>query len=124
VAGILGPGVKLDAMQIHQPRQTILRGLTCRPSADEDHIEVLNENNFVMGHYNRRTGGFYWERLVLATQRESIQRWFAEHYPVTKRTESSPRLDTVSKKSVSAKHKLASLPKSAPKRPASKRHAK
>ncbi len=74
-------------MQHHQPKQPILSSYSCRSSQHEGRLEILNENNYVMGEYNRRTGIVTWERLVLATQREAIQRWFAEHYPVIKRAE-------------------------------------
>jgi hypothetical protein len=77
----------MEVMQHHQPEQTILGSYSCRRSQHEGRLEILNENNYVMGVYNRSTGVVSWERLVLATQREAIQRWFAQYYPVTKRVE-------------------------------------
>jgi len=47
-------------------------------------IQVLNEGSYVMGEYNERTGELKWQRVVLATQREKIEKWLVEHYPVTK----------------------------------------
>ncbi len=76
-------------MHQHHPKQAILGSYSCRHSQREDRLEILNENNYVMGEYNRATGLVTWERLVLATQREAIQRWFAEHYPVIKRVEAT-----------------------------------
>lgn len=45
-------------------------------------IHVLNEGWYVMAEYSERTGGVKWQRVVLATQREMIERWLREHYPV------------------------------------------
>jgi len=45
-------------------------------------IQVLNEGSYVMAEYSERTGGIKWQRVVMATQREKIERWLGEHYPV------------------------------------------
>jgi len=44
-------------------------------------IEVLNENSYVMAEYNERTGSVNWQRIVLASQREQIEKWLEDHYP-------------------------------------------
>ena len=44
-------------------------------------VEVLNENSYVMAEYSERTGSVKWQRLVLASQREQIEKWLGEHYP-------------------------------------------
>ncbi len=44
-------------------------------------IEVLNENSYVMAEYSERTGSMKWQRMVLASQREQIEKWLEEHYP-------------------------------------------
>ena len=44
-------------------------------------IEVLNENSYVMAEYSERTGSVKWQRLVLASQREQIEKWLDDHYP-------------------------------------------
>ena len=44
-------------------------------------IEVLNENSYVMAVYNERTGSVNWQRIVLASQREQIEKWLEDHYP-------------------------------------------
>jgi len=46
-------------------------------------IEVLNENSYVMAEYSERTGSVKWQRMVLATQREQIEKWLGDHYPKT-----------------------------------------
>ena len=45
-------------------------------------IQVLNEGSYVMAEYSERTGVVRWQRVVLATQREKIEKWLSEHYPV------------------------------------------
>jgi hypothetical protein len=44
-------------------------------------IEVLNENSYVMAEYSERTGSVNWQRFVLASQREQIEKWLEDHYP-------------------------------------------
>ena len=45
-------------------------------------IQVLNEGSYVMAEYSERTGVVKWQRVVLATQKELIEKWLGEHYPV------------------------------------------
>ncbi len=45
-------------------------------------IEVLNEGSYVMAEYSERTGIVRWQRVVLASQKEKIEKWLGEHYPV------------------------------------------
>jgi len=45
-------------------------------------IEVLNEGSYVMAEYSERTGVVKWQRVVAAAQKEKIERWLDEHYPV------------------------------------------
>ncbi len=45
-------------------------------------IEVLNEGSYVMAEYSERTGAVKWQRVVVASQREQIERWLGERYPV------------------------------------------
>ena len=52
-------------------------------------ILVLNEGSYVMAEYSERTGVVRWQRVVLATQREKIEKWLCEHYPVSAATRSA-----------------------------------
>lgn len=45
-------------------------------------IEVLNEGSYVMAEYSERTGVVKWHRVVLASQKEKIQKFLDDHYPV------------------------------------------
>ena len=53
-----------------------------RPKPDGP-VLVLNEKSYVMGMYDQRTGKTAWHRVVLGTQREHVETWLQEHYPVT-----------------------------------------
>jgi len=44
-------------------------------------VEVLNENSYLMAEYSERTGSVKWQRVVLASQREQIEKWLLDHYP-------------------------------------------
>lgn len=46
-------------------------------------IEVLNEGSYTMAEYSERTGVVKWQRVVQASQREQIEKWLGERYPVT-----------------------------------------
>jgi hypothetical protein len=54
-------------------------------------IEVLNEGSYVMAQYSERTGTVKWQRVVLASQRELIEKWLGEHYPVQAATQPESR---------------------------------
>jgi hypothetical protein len=61
--------------------KTALRSYRFQRAAAPGIIEVLNENSYVMAQYSERTGSVKWQRLVLASQREQIEKWLDEHYP-------------------------------------------
>ena len=45
-------------------------------------IEVLNDGSYVVAEYSERTGVVRWQRVLLAAQREKIEKWLGDHYPV------------------------------------------
>ena len=45
-------------------------------------IEVLNDNLYVMAEYSERTGSLKWRRVVAASERDQIEHWLKDHYPV------------------------------------------
>jgi len=54
-----------------------------RPNPDGP-VLVFNEHSYLMGEYIPRSGKTTWHRVVLATQREQLERWLAERYPARK----------------------------------------
>jgi|GEM_PF-802109 len=53
-------------------------------------INVLNEGSYVMAEYSERTGTVKWQRVVLATQKEMIEKWLGQHYPAHPLPEPAP----------------------------------
>jgi hypothetical protein len=64
-----------------QKHQATLSAFQFRRST-ADLIQVYNEGSYLMAEYNERTGNTSWQRVLLATQREIIEKWLREHYPV------------------------------------------
>ncbi len=64
-----------------QKHQATLSAFQFRRST-ADLIQVYNEGSYLMAEYNERTGAVSWQRVLLATQREIIEKWLREHYPV------------------------------------------
>jgi hypothetical protein len=44
-----------------------------------------------MAEYNERTGVVKWQRVVLASQRDQIEKWLGENYPVEAKSRPDPR---------------------------------
>ena len=65
-----------------QKHHAALSSYHFRRTKTEGLIQVLNEGSYVMAEYSDRTGVVKWQRVVLATQREMIEKWLIEHYPV------------------------------------------
>ncbi len=65
-----------------QKHHAALASYRFKRTKTEGLIQVLNEGSYVVAEYSERTGVVKWQRVVLATQRESIERWLLEHYPV------------------------------------------
>jgi hypothetical protein len=62
--------------------KTTLRSYRFQRAKTPGIIEVLNENSYVMAEYSERTGSVKWQRMVLAAQRQQIEKWLEDHYPV------------------------------------------
>ena len=69
---------KPDAAQKYK---TAVRSYRFQRAGTSGIIEVLNENSYVMAEYSERTGAVKWQRVVLASQREQIEKWLGDHYP-------------------------------------------
>jgi hypothetical protein len=65
-------------MQKHQAPPSAYHFKRAKP---DGLIQVLNEASYVMAEYSPLTGDVKWQRVVLATQREKIEKWLGEHYP-------------------------------------------
>ena len=45
-------------------------------------IQVFNEGSYLMAEYSEKTGTVSWQRVLLATQKEIIEKWLRERYPM------------------------------------------
>jgi hypothetical protein len=61
--------------------KTALRSYRFQRAKSPGIIEVLNENSYVMAEYSERTGSLKWQRMVLASQKEQIEKWLEDHFP-------------------------------------------
>jgi len=59
--------------------QAVLSTFQFKRTADV--IRVFNENSYLMAEYSERTGAVKWQRVLIASQREVIERWLRERYP-------------------------------------------
>ena len=64
-----------------QDRHPTLSSYHFKRAKTDGLIEVLNEGSYVMAEYSERTGIVKWQRVVLATQKEKIEKWLFDHYP-------------------------------------------
>ena len=67
--------------EVTEKYKTALRSYRFQRAKMPGIIEVLNENSYVMAEYSERTGSVKWQRMVLASQREQIEKWLEIHYP-------------------------------------------
>jgi hypothetical protein len=49
-----------------------------------DSVHVFNADHYLMAVYDTGTGRASWQRVVAATQRESVEKWLRENYPMTR----------------------------------------
>ena len=66
---------------VSEKYKTALRSYRFQRARKPGIIEVLNENSYVMAEYSERTGSVSWQRMVLGSQREQIEKWLEDHYP-------------------------------------------
>jgi hypothetical protein len=64
-----------------QKHQTAVSSYHFKRTSNGGLIQVLNEASYVMAEYSERTGIVKWQRVVLATQRETVEKWLRERYP-------------------------------------------
>ena len=63
-----------------QKHETTLAGFQFR-RATADLIQVFNAGSYLMAEYSERTGSVSWYRLLLAGQREIVERSLRDRYP-------------------------------------------
>jgi hypothetical protein len=48
----------------------------------KDSVQVFNDKSYLMAMYNQITGITAWQRVVLATQKASVEKFLLHHYPI------------------------------------------
>jgi hypothetical protein len=81
--------LKLTLMQ-HHHHPNINGTFHTKPADSGKLILVLNADNYVMAEYNVRTGETSWQRLVNAPQKEQVEMWLTQTYPVQSVAKASP----------------------------------
>ena len=65
-----------------QPRYNINASYHCRRAKQENLILIYNEDEYLMAEYSERSGVVKYQRLVPAPQKDVIERWLSQHFPV------------------------------------------
>jgi hypothetical protein len=58
-----------------------LPAFTFKPISATSSVHVFNDKSYLMAQYNQLTGKTVWQRVVLATQRASVETFLQLHYP-------------------------------------------
>ena len=65
--------------------QVLTAGFHFKRATPDGLVQVFNENSYLMALYNQSTGVASWQRVVLASQKVTVERWLEEHYPSKQR---------------------------------------
>jgi hypothetical protein len=66
----------------HHHHADINESFHCKRSESGEVVRVYNSNNYLMAEYTVRTGRTSWQRVAALTQRESVEKWLRNNYPV------------------------------------------
>jgi hypothetical protein len=66
----------------HHHHADISDSYHCKRSHSGDVVHVYNSNNYLMAEYTVRTGRTSWQRVAPLTQRELVEKWLRNNYPV------------------------------------------
>jgi hypothetical protein len=66
----------------HHPHAIITDSFHCKRSQSGEVIHVYNSDGYLMAEYTVRTGRTSWQRVAAVTQRESVEKWLRNNYPV------------------------------------------
>ncbi|MEO8028332.1 MAG: hypothetical protein ABI823_17750 [Bryobacteraceae bacterium] len=65
-------------------RYVINASFHCLRDKQDSLIRVMNADSYLMAEYSANTGVAKWQRVVAVAQRDSVERWLNEHFPVQK----------------------------------------
>lgn len=81
----------------HHHHADISDSYHCKRSHSGDVVHVYNSNNYLMAEYTVRTGRTSWQRVAPLTQRESVEKWLRNNYPVINTPQPAPVVEKKSK---------------------------
>ena len=70
----------------------------CQRVNHGESVHVFNADHYLMADYNTRTGRISWQRVVAASQRESVEKWLRENYPMMSPAVAIPSVQPAKKK--------------------------
>ena len=53
----------------------------CKRGDRTDLILIFNADNYVVAEYHQQTGSLKWQRVILSTHKDSIDRWLRVSFP-------------------------------------------
>ena len=65
-----------------EDRRVINDSFFCCRFRPDGPIAVMSTTHYVMAEYDEKTGDIRWQRVVNASQRESVHNWLRQHFPV------------------------------------------
>jgi hypothetical protein len=71
-------------------RHTISDNFYCGRLRDDSIVSVMTTGAYVMAEYDEQTGETRWYRVVNATQKENLQNWLRQHFPIKARVAKRP----------------------------------
>ncbi len=65
-----------------EDRRVINDSYYCCRFRTDGPISVITTTQYVVAEYDEKTGDIRWQRVVNASQKESIHNWLRDHFPV------------------------------------------
>ena len=81
-----------------EDRRVINDSYYCCRTRPEGPIAVITTTQYTVAEYDDKTGNMRWQRVVNASQKESIHNWLRDHFPV----KAQPRPTVVGRKGKAA----------------------
>jgi predicted transposase YdaD len=66
----------------YRPDLEINDSFHCKRSQSGEVIHIFSSTDYLMAVYSQRTGQTTWQRVIALTQRESVETWLRNNYPV------------------------------------------
>jgi hypothetical protein len=73
-----------------EDRRVINDSYYCCRFRSEGPISVITTTQYVVAEYDEKTGDIRWQRVVNASQKDSIYNWLRDHFPVKSATAAKP----------------------------------